>query len=231
MFNLRSRFKSLSLNRVLVFLLSTLLTGCATPVLYSNSRVSEMADEALFLLLPSVIHGLAGDRMAKEWLLYRSFVDAFADRGLSSERLNKRRYQIDFVELSWQMSHAMQHLVTVHDSYDYGQAYTFGDSGHSQDRFYQLDIELSRLAQLLRSDSQLAVRPDYLALIHIDSLGVSAGGEQLKYRVVAGIYSLPQQRLERVLSLVQQTPDQALAIEHDLDILGMLVYRQLFELD
>ena len=87
------------------------------------------------------------------------------------------------------------------------------------------------LSQWLQQAYDLSAVPEYIAVAHIDSMGVSQAGKLIKYRVIAGIYSTQRQALERVLTYVTESPNHRTAILHDLDNLGFLIYRELFKLN
>ena len=203
------------------------LTACSTQTLYTNTRLDAIADDELFLLLPTDIHGLSGNRKEKETVFYQSFLDAFGTSALKTEKLKDQLYSAGLADISWRMSHAMHHLVTAHGYFNYAAEH----GSHEGNKFAQLDREIAQLTQWVTRHYGLAVPPRYIGVAHIDSMGVAEAGEHIKYRVIAGIYSTEKQSLERVVSYVKESPNQNLAILHDLDILGVLLYWELFELN
>jgi len=86
------------------------------------------------------------------------------------------------------------------------------------------------LSQWLQQAYQLSTVPEYIAVAHIDSMGVSQAKNLIKYRVIAGMYSTQRQALERVVTYVTESPNNHTAILHDLDNLGFLIYRELFNI-
>lgn len=211
---------------VLLSLPVIFLTACSTQTLYTNTSLSAIADDELFLLLPTDIHGLSGNRTEKETVFYQSFLDAFGTRALKTEQLKNQLYYAGLTDISWRMSHAMHHLVTVHGEFNYAAEY----GAHDGNKFAQLDREIAHLTQWVTRHYGLVTPPRYIAVAHIDSMGVAEAGEHIRYRVIAGIYSTEKQSLERVVSYVKESPNQNLAILHDLDNLGFLLHQELFEL-
>jgi len=202
------------------------LTACSTQTLHTNTSLSMIAEDELFLLLPTDIHGLSGNRKEKEAVFYHSFLDAFGTRALKTEQLKNQLYNAGLADISWRMSHAMHHLVTEHGYFNYAAEYR----AHEGNKFAKLDREIAYLTQWVTRYYGLAERPRYIAVAHIDSMGVAEAGEHIKYRVIAGIYSTEEQSLARVVSYVKESPNQNLAILHDLDNLGFLLHQELFEL-
>jgi hypothetical protein len=216
-------------NRVFLLCLPLIfLTACSTQTLYTNTntRLGAIADDEFFLLLPTDIHGLSGNRKEKETVFYQSFLDAFGSRALKTEHLKDQLYRAGLADISWRMSHAMHHLVTAHGYFNYAAE----QGAHDGNKFTQLDREIAHLTQWVTRHYGLTVPPRYIGVAHIDSMGVAEAGEHIQYRVIAGIYSTERQTLERVVSYVKKSSNQNLAILHDLDILGVLLYRELFEL-
>ncbi|MCJ8350200.1 RNA polymerase subunit sigma [Moritella sp.] len=225
-------FIRFSCSLLLALSLASLITGCSTPRLFINSDLPVIADDAKFIVLPTDIHGLSGSRPEKETIFYASFNTAFAEQAIHLSQLASRLKQHDFADVSWEMSHAMHRLVTEHDCFSYTDAYQLAlNKGKTSSKFRALDNDLYHLSQWLQQEYHLSAVPEYIAVAHIDSMGVSQAGELIKYRVIAGIYSTQRQALERVVTYVTESPNQRTAILHDLDNLGFLIYRELFKLN
>ena len=225
-------FIRFSCNLLLALSLAALITGCSTPRLFINNDLPAIADDAKFIVLPTDIHGLSGSRLEKETIFYASFNAAFADQAIHSSQLASRLKQHDFADVSWKMSHAMHRLVTEHDSFSYTDAYQLAlNKGQMSSKFRTLDNDVYHLNEWLQQEYHLSAVPEYIAVAHIDSMGVSQAGELIKYRVIAGIYSTQRQALERVVTYVTESPNHRTAILHDLDNLGFLIYRELFKLN
>ena len=225
-------FIRFSCSLLLALSLASLITGCSTPRLFINSDLPVIADDAKFIVLPTDIHGLSGSRLEKETIFYASFNSAFAEQAIHSSQLASRLKQHDFSDVSWKMSHAMHRLVTEHDCFSYTDAYQLAlNKCITSSKFRALDNDLYHLSQWLQQAYHLSAVPEYIAVAHIDSMGVSQAGELIKYRVIAGIYSTQRQALERVVTYVTESPNQRTAILHDLDNLGFLIYRELFKLN
>ncbi|MDX2320228.1 MAG: RNA polymerase subunit sigma [Moritella sp.] len=222
-----------SLIKLLLTLSLTLfITSCSTPRLFINSDLPVIVDDAKFILLPTEIHGLSGENAAREAVFYESFEAAFGAQIINTPPHSSLLKNNGFVDVSWQMSHAMHRLVTEQDCFSYAQAYQLAlDNGEASSKFRALDRDVYQLSRWLKQAYQLPVVPEYIAIAHIDSMGVSLAGKLIKYRVIAGIYATQHQALERVVSYVAESPNHHKAILHDLDNLGFLIYRELFELD
>jgi len=221
-----------SCNLLLVFCVASLITACSTPRLFINSDLPVIANDAKFIVLPTDIHGLSGSRPEKEAIFYQSFNTAFAEQAIHSSQLASRLKQNGFADVSWKMSHAMHRLVTEHDCFSYTDAYQLElNKGEASSKFRTLDNDVYHLNQWLQQEYQLSTAPEYIAVAHIDSMGVSQAGKLIKYRVIAGIYSIQGQALERVVTYVTESPNHRKAILHDLDNLGFLIYRELFKLN
>lgn len=217
----------------LLFTLSCVLfvSSCSTQRLFINSDIPVIADDAKFILLPTVIHGLSGSKVEKESVLYASFNMAFGERKIDTPQLSTRLKMNGFGDVSWQMSHAMHRIVTEQDCFSYTQAYQLGlENGQVNSKFRALGRDLEQLSEWLKQAYQLTSVPEYIVVAHIDSMGVSNAGKLIKYRVIAGIYSTQRQALERVVSYVTESPNHQATILHDLDNLGFLIYRELFTL-
>ena len=225
-------FIRFSCSLLLALSLASLITGCSTPRLFINSDLPGIADDAKFIVLPTDIHGLSGSRPEKETIFYASFNTAFAEQAIHLSQLASRLKQHDFADVSWEMSHAMHRLVTEHDCFSYTDAYQLAlNKGKTSSKLRTLDNDVYHLSQWLQQAYDLSTVPEYIAVAHIDSMGVSQAGELIKYRVIAGIYSTQRQALERVVTYVTESPNQRTAILHDLDNLGFLIYRELFKLN
>ncbi|PKH05426.1 RNA polymerase subunit sigma [Moritella sp. Urea-trap-13] len=224
------------LTRYLIKLLLTLsvtlfITACSTPRLFINNGLPIIASDAKFVLLPTDIHGLSGVKVQRETVFYTSFKVAFGKQIINTPQLSSRLKDNGFADVSWQMSHAMHRLVTDNGRFSYSQGYQLAlANGDVNSKFRALDRDVYQLSYWLQQAYQLPVLPDYIVTAHIDSMGVSQAGRLLKYRVIAGIYSTEKKALERVVSYVAESPNQHKAILHDLDNLGFLIYRELFEL-
>ncbi|QFI39151.1 RNA polymerase subunit sigma [Moritella marina ATCC 15381] len=215
----------------LLFICSCVLfvSSCSTPRLFINNDIPVIADDAKFILLPTVIHGLSGSKVEKEAVFYGAFKMAFGERKIDTPELSTRLKKNGFAEVSWQMSHAMHHIVTDQDCFSYTQAYQLGlENGQVNSKFRVLGRDLEQLSLWLKQAYQLASVPEYIAVAHIDSMGVSKAGKLIKYRVIAGVYSTQRQALERVVSYVTESPNHQDTILYDLDNLGFLIYRELF---
>ena len=221
-----------SLTKLLLTLsLALFTTSCSTQRLFINRDLPVIASDAKFMLLPTEIHGLSGSKAAKEVVFYESFKAAFDEQRINPPQLPLRLKGNGFTDVSWQMSHAMHRLVTEQDCFSYTQAYQLAlANGETGSKFRALDSDVNQLSQWLKQAYQLPVVPEYIAIAHIDSMGVSQAGKLIKYRVIAGIYSTERQALERVVSYVTESPNHHKTILHDLDNLGFLIYRELFKL-
>jgi len=219
-------------NLLLALGLASLVTACSTPRLFINNDLPVIANDAKFIVLPTDIHGLSGSRSEKEVIFYQSFKAAFAEQAIDSSQLASRLKQHDFADVSWQMSHAMHRIVTEHDGFSYTDAYQLElNNGEANSKFRALDNDVYHLSKWLQQEYHLSAVPEYIAVAHIDSMGVSQAGKLIKYRVIAGIYSTQRQALERVVTYVTESPNHRTAILHDLDNLGFLIYRELFKLN
>lgn len=208
------------------------LSGCSTPRLFINSDLPAISHDAQFIVLPTDIHGLSGSKATKEAVFYHSFSTAFGDRLIETPDITELFKRSDFSELSWKMSHAMHRLVTERDCFSYSIGYQLElEEGEASSKFRTLDEDVYYLGNWLKKTYQLLDVPEYIAIAHIDSMGVSQAGKLIKYRVIAGIYSTELQALERVVSYVTESPNHHTAILHDLDNLGFLIYRELFKLN
>ncbi len=216
-------------SRALLTLFSTVcvlgLSACSTPKLYVSPDSSFRPGTDLVLILPTDIHGLAGNRTEKQALLYQSFGDAFGESAIVTEDIQQELSQLGMADLSWQLSHGLYHLVAEHGFFDFALEI----DAHSTSKYAAVPARLARLTQYIQRKYHLLEEPDYIALAHIDSMGVADGGENIKYRVIAGIYSRRDERIERLVTYVKKSPNQDLAIRHDLDTLGVLLYRELVE--
>jgi len=218
----------------LLFVISSglLITGCSTPRLFVNSDLPAIPSDVQFLVLPTDIHGLSGARAKKEAIFYQSFKSAFNELAIDTPQLESRLKHHGFGDVSWKMSHAMHRLVTEFDCFSYTDAYQLDlDDGEVSSKFRELDDDIYYLGQWLKQAYQWSDIPDYIAIAHIDSMGVSQAGRLIKYRVIAGIYSTQRKALERVVTYVTKSPNNHAAILHDLDNLGFLIYRELFKLN
>lgn len=208
------------------------ISSCSTQRLFINSDLPVIADDAEFIVLPTEIHGLSGSKSEREAVFYASFKTAFKDKTIDTPKLSLRLKDNGFADVSWRMSHAMHRLVTDNACFSYTQGYQLAlANGEANSKFRALDRDVYQLSQWLQQAYQLSRVPEYIAIAHIDSMGVSQAGKLIKYRVIAGIYSTEKQALERVVSYVAESPNHPKAILHDLDNLGFLIYRELFRLD
>jgi len=207
------------------------VSSCSTQRLFINSDLPVIADDAKFILLPTDIHGLSGSKEEKEAVFYASFKAAFADKVINTPQLALRLKDRGFADVSWRMSHAMHQLATENECFSYAQGEQLTRAnGEVNSKFRMLDRDVYQLSQWLKQAYALPHVPEYVAIAHLDSMGVSQAGKLIKYRVIAGIYSTEKQALERVVSYVAESPNQHKAILHDLDNLGFLIYRELFKL-
>lgn len=223
----------MSSTRVFFRLLFTLycvlfISSCSSPRLFINSDVAVIADDAEFILLPTQIHGLSGPKLDREAVFYASFKAAFNEQIIHTPQLDLQLKEHGFADVSWRMSHAMHRLATENTCFSYTQGYQLAlANGEVNSTFRALDRDIYQLNLWLKQTYQLSHVPEYIAIAHIDSMGVSQAGKLIKYRVIAGIYSTQKQALERVVSYVTESPNQHNAILHDLDNLGFLIYREL----
>lgn len=201
------------------------LSACSTQTLYVNPDSSFRPGADLVLILPTDIHGLPGNRAEKQAMLYQSFGDAFGESATVTEDIKQELSLLGLTDLSWQLSHGQYHLVSEHGYFDFD----LERDAHSASKYVTVPAKLARLTQYIQRKYHLLEEPNYIAVAHIDSMGVADGGESIKYRVIAGIYSRRDGHIERLLTYVKKSPDQDLAILHDLDNLGVLLYRELAE--
>lgn len=156
-------------------------------------------------------------------MLYQSFADAFGESAIVTEDIRQDLSRLGLSDLSWQLSHGQYHLVTEHGLFDFDLEIDV----HSTSKYAAVPARVARFTQYAQRKYHLLAEPNYIALAHIDSMGVADGGENIKYRVIAGIYSRRDERIERLVTYVKESPAQDLAILHDLDNLGVLLYREL----
>lgn len=201
------------------------LFGCSTQMLYVNPDSSFRPNTDLVLILPTEVHGLSGDRTEKQAVLYQSFADAFGESAIVTEDIRQELSLLGLADLSWQLGHGQYHLVSDHGFFDF----ELEIDAHSTSKYADVPARLARLTQYIQRKYHLLEEPDYIALAHIDSMGVADGGENIKYRVIAGIYSRRDERIERLVTYVKKSPDHDLTILHDLDNLGVMLYRELAE--
>jgi len=207
------------------------VTSCSTQRLFINSDLPAIENDAKLIVLPTDIHGLSGSRSDKETIFYESFKTAFGQQAIETPQLTARLKAKGYADISWKMSHAMHRLVTKSDGFSYTDAYYSAfNNGETRSKFRTLDNELYYLSQWLKQAYQLSAVPEYIAVAHIDSMGVSQAKNSIKYRVIAGVYSTQRQALERVVTYVTESPNNHIAILHDLDNLGFLIYRELFNI-
>ncbi|WP_075532141.1 RNA polymerase subunit sigma [Moritella viscosa] len=207
------------------------VTSCSIQRLFVNSDFPAIASDAKLIVLPTDIHGLSGLRSDKEMIFYESFKTAFGEQAIDTPQLTARLKEKGYADISWKMSHAMHRLVTKSEGFSYTDAYHSAlNNGETGSKFRTLDNELYHLSQWLLQAYQLSAVPEYIAVAHIDSMGVSQARNLIKYRVIAGMYSTQRQALERVVTYVAESPNNHTAILHDLDNLGFLIYRELFNI-
>ncbi len=207
------------------------ISSCSTPRLFINSDLPAIASDAKFIVLPTDIHGLSGSRAEKETIFYGSFKTAFGEQAIDTLQLKARLKEKGYADISWKMSHAMHRLVSKSDGFSYTAAYHSAlNSGEASSKLRTLDSELYYLNKWLQQTYQLSAAAEYIAVAHIDSMGVSQANNLIKYRVIAGMYSTQRQALERVVTYVTESPNNHTAILHDLDNLGFLIYRELFNI-
>ena len=214
---------------LLAFSITLFIAGCSTPRLFVNNDLPVIGNDAKFIVLPTAIHGLSGSRTEKEAIFYHSFKMAFADKIINTPQLTSRLKANGFADVAWQMSHAMHRLVSEYDAFSYADGYQL-ELNNGDSKFRTLDNDVYYLNQWLKQEYQQSEVAEYIAIAHIDSMGVSRAGKLIKYRVIAGIYSTQRQALERVISYVTASPNHHATILHDLDNLGFLVYRELFNI-
>ena len=207
------------------------ISSCSTQRLFINSDLPAIARDAKFIVFPTDIHGLSGLRSDKEMIFYESFKTAFGEQAIDTPQLTARLKEKGYADISWKMSHAMHRLVTKSEGFSYTDAYHSAlNNGETKSKFRTLDNELYYLSQWLKQAYQLSTVTEYIAVAHIDSMGVSQAKNSIKYRVIAGMYSTQRQALERVVTYVTESPNNHTAILHDLDNLGFLIYRELFNI-
>lgn len=205
------------------------ISSCSNQRLFINSELPVIAANAKFLILPTEIHGLSGSKAEKEAIFDASFQAAFADQRIPAPDLALRLKDAGFADVSWRMSHAMHQLVMEGECFSYAQGYQLAlASGENNSKFRMLDRDVYQLTQWLKQTYTHPQTPEYIVIAHLDSMGVSQAGKLIKYRVIAGIYATEKQALERVVSYVTESPNQHKTILHDLDNLGFLLYRALF---
>ncbi|SQD78997.1 hypothetical protein [Moritella yayanosii] len=71
----------------------------------------------------------------------------------------------------------MHRIVTEHDCFSYTDAYQLAlNQGATSSKFITLDNDVYYLSQWLQQAYHLSAVPEYIAVAHIDSMGVSQAG-------------------------------------------------------
>ena len=177
-----------------------------------------------FLIMPVDIHGLKGDKLAKEAALFAGFVAAFQESGVPLQPIKPALEAVGLNNLSWELAEGMYHAVSFHKSFDFKE-----DAGfHGGNSKLPLIIEgTAKLIEVAAENLKLDFKPKYVAVAHIDGVGSSIP-KTVKYRVIAGIYNVEEGKIDQVIWYEQATADEEAAILAEMGTLGSKLYGLLF---